>query len=418
MKSNKFRFTDTRLKKLKHDGSKKRLLFWDTDEKGLAVCLTKTGVKSFQFQAWSRKHKKSMVQTLGSYPALSLREAREQVVIKRVELNEGTDIVAIANQFRDEDIFKDLFYKWLNGAAQMKTTGGGVTRRSKKNVDDDERRYKLYIEVPLGKKKLSWFTADRIRKWHHNITTLPKQRGDGKTTISPTTANQAFALLRRVFNAMMPEKTNPCKGVVKFREESRDRFLQPDELKRFFKALYHDDTPELLRDYVLLSLFTGARRSNVLSMRWNEISFDRLVWTIPSKKSKNGTAMDIPIVADAEEVLERRKKTTSSVFVFPGKGKTGHYGEPKRAWRTMLNRAELTDVRLHDLRRTMGSYQTMTGTSTAIVGKTLGHKSPASTAVYARMNLDPVRASMETAVAAMLATKDLPEKVVAIGGDR
>lgn len=415
MENNKFKFTDSRLSKLTHDSNiGKRQLFWDTDEKGLAICLTKTGVKSFQFQMWSRKHKRSLVQTLGAYPSLSLREARMQTAAKRMQVNEGKDIVATSKQFRDEDVFSELFCKWLAGPGKMKRTRTGMAERSEKNVNDDLLRYKLYVEGPFGKKKISWFNAERIRKWHHSITTIPKQRGAG--TIKPATANQAFSLVRRVFNAMMPERINPCTGVGKFREESRDRFLQPDELRQFFSALHHQDTPEMLRDYVLFSLFTGARRSNVLSMHWSEISFDRLIWTIPASKSKNDEVMDIPIVGDALAILEQRKKSSSSIFVFPGKGKTGHYEEPKRAWKTMLKRADLTNVRLHDLRRTMGSYQTMTGASTAIVGKTLGHKSPASTAVYARLNLDPVRASMEDAVEAMLATKELPEKISNIKG--
>jgi integrase len=75
-------------------------------------------------------------------------------------------------------------------------------------------------------------------------------------------------------------------------------------------------------------------------------------------------------------------------------------------------------VRLHDLRRTLGSWQTMTGASSTVVGKILGHKSQASTVVYARMNLDPVRDSIKTAVEAMLATRELPEKIVKIGGDK
>lgn len=417
MKDNKFKFTNNRLRKLEHNNSSgKRQLYWDTDEKGLALCLTKSGFKSFQFQMWSRTHKKSMVQTLGPYPALSLREAREQTANRRMLLNAGEDIVSTAKQFKDEDVFADLFERWITGMGKMKRTRTGMAPRSKKNVDDDRRRYKLYVESPLGNKRISWFTPDRVRKWHEKIITIPKQRGNG--TIKPATANQAFSLVRRVFNAMMPEKTNPCTGVVKFQEQPRDRFLQPDELRKFFEALYHDDTPELLRDYVLISLFTGARRSNVLSMRWGEISWDRLVWTVPAAKSKNGEAMDIPIVGDAVGILQHRKKTSNSVFVFPSRSKTGHYGEPKRSWSTMLKRAGLTDVRLHDLRRTMGSYQTITGASTAIVGKTLGHKSSAATAVYARLNLDPVRASMETAVAAMLATRELPDKVVSIGGDK
>ena len=88
--------------------------------------------------------------------------------------------------------------------------------------------------------------------------------------------------------------------------------------------------------------------------------------------------------------------------------------EPKGAWKTLLKRAELENVRLHDLRRTMGSYQTMTGASLTVVGKTLGHKSQQATAVYARLNLDPVRASMEAAVDMMMASKELPDKVVNI----
>ena len=77
-----------------------------------------------------------------------------------------------------------------------------------------------------------------------------------------------------------------------------------------------------------------------------------------------------------------------------------------------LRRANLQDVRLHDLRRTLGSYQTITGASSTIVGKTLGHKSPEATAVYARLNLDPVRNSMEKAVAAMKIAGELPSKVI------
>ena len=84
------------------------------------------------------------------------------------------------------------------------------------------------------------------------------------------------------------------------------------------------------------------------------------------------------------------------------------------AWKTLLKNADLRDVRLHDLRRTLGSYQTIGGTSLTIVGKTLGHKSHDATQIYAKLNLDPVRDSMEKAVGLMLASKELPDKVVNI----
>jgi integrase len=213
---------------------------------------------------------------------------------------------------------------------------------------------------------------------------------------------------------MRPFDTNPCRGVKKFKENSRSRFLQPSELQRFFRELDARETPELFRDYIYISLLTGARRSNILSMRWSEIDVTSRLWRIPSNKSKNAEEMTVPLTREAIDILERRKRTARSVFVFPSSGKTGHLQEPRRPWKNLLNRADIDDLRLHDLRRTLGSYQTITGASTAIVGKTLGHKSPEATAVYARLNLDPVRQSIENATAAMLALKEAPDKIITI----
>ena len=143
-------------------------------------------------------------------------------------------------------------------------------------------------------------TPDRIRKWHFDITQTPKQRGgeglqpnsfckktSSITYISGSTANRALALLSTVFNQMRSNAPNPCKGVKKFPEKSRTRFLQPEELKRFFKALDAPETPEIIRDYLYLSLFTGGRRSNVLSMQWREIDFRSRLWHIPPDKIVN-----------------------------------------------------------------------------------------------------------------------------------
>ncbi len=402
MAKNEFRFTDHTLSKLQPTPGKKRSYFYDTKTDGLRVQVTAAGTLSFQFQTWDAVRKKPATKTLGKYPTLPLSKAREKAVKEMAAVNDGADIEGDAQKIRDEDTFDSMFTQWLEQFAKP----------HKKSWDEDERRYKLYMEKPFGKKKVSYFTTTHIRAWHKSITERQKQNAPKGVTISPTTANRALALTSTIFNQMMPEHPNPCKGVKKFREQSRDRFLQPDELKRFFEALYHADTPELLRDYVLVALFTGGRRTNVLSMRWSEISFENLVWTIPADQSKNGTKMEIPLIEEAVTILEKRKKNTSSMFIFPGTGRTGHYMEPKKAWSSLLKRAGLADVRLHDLRRTLGSWQTMTGASSTVVGKTLGHKSQASTAVYARMNLDPVRDSIKTAVEAMLATRELPVKVI------
>jgi len=139
--------------------------------------------------------------------------------------------------------------------------------------------------------------------------------------------------------------------------------------------------------------------------------------SIPASESKNAEAITIPLIEESLEILHRRKTKTSSVFVFPGRGKTGHFKEPRKGWLRVCTDAGLKGVRLHDLRRTMGSYQTMTGATSTIVGKTLGHRSQAATAVYARLTTDPVRASMEKAVEAMqIAAEQSDKKITKLGG--
>ena len=389
----KFNFTDNRLRTLRHDGTNKRIIFYDKAQSGLALQLTPTGTKTFQIRTWDNRTKKPVIKTLGKYPTLSVQQAREDVIKLLAQLNAGIDIIKEANNVKLEDSFEKLFLQWLENHSKP----------HKRSWEEDLKLYRIFIEPVLGKQKISWINSDRIRQWHFNITQLKKQRGIG--TVSEATANRCLALVSVIFNQMRPESTNPCKGVKKFREQSRDRFLLPDELRRFFEALEHPDTHTDIRDYLLISIFTGARRSNVLAMKWSDIDNEREVWTISPEESKNSQRLMIPLLPQVIEILTRRRRTSNSTFVFPSNSASGHYQEPKKAWHTLLKRADIKNVRIHDLRRTMGSYQTMTGASTTIVGKTLGHKSQQSTAVYARMTLDPVRDSMHAAVELMMKTK-------------
>ncbi len=382
-------FTYERINSLKPRPDGKRRFVYDKKNPGLRVQITKMNTITFQFYVWDRTRKKPATRTIGPFPTVSIDEARQKATEFRQAINSGRDIENEANQIRNEVTLNTLFDTWIEQFAKP----------SKKTWKEDISRYGLYIQKPFGKKKVSWFSPEKVRIWHTKLINKPKQRGQGN--ISKATANRAFALLSTIFNQMVPDKPNPCRSVRKFHENSRDRFLQPEELKQFFDALLSENTDEMFRDFVMMALYTGARRTNIMEMKWPDISFDRKVWNIPASSSKNKKPNPVPLIDPALKILERRKKATSSIFVFPGKGTTGHLVEPKRQWKALIERANIEDVHIHDLRRTLGSYQTMTGASTAVVGKTLGHKSPAATAVYARMNLDPVRASIEKAVEAM-----------------
>jgi integrase len=211
-------------------------------------------------------------------------------------------------------------------------------------------------------------------------------------------ANKVFQILNTIFNKGMDWciiDTNPCKGIKKFREKSRDRFLQPDEIQRLIKVL-NESSNELIRDYVYISLLTGARKSDVLSMEWNEIDFVNKKWRIPEQK--NGESQTIPLTDFACDILQNRKTKAFNEFVFGSKlGTKGYLVEPKKGWQSILKKAEIQNLTLHDLRRTLGSLLACSGTNSHIISKALGHKSSKASDIYARMNLDPVREAVEKA---------------------
>jgi integrase len=152
-------------------------------------------------------------------------------------------------------------------------------------------------------------------------------------------------------------------------------------------------------DFFLLALLTGARRANVQAMRKSEISLSEGVWRIPM--TKNGTSQNVTLSPEAMAVLASRMESVEGDFIFPGTGRTGHLVEPKTAWARILKNASLENLRIHDLRRTLGSWQAKSGASLTIIGKSLNHKTHQATAIYARLDLDPVRQSVNTATAAM-----------------
>jgi len=100
---------------------------------------------------------------------------------------------------------------------------------------------------------------------------------------------------------------NPARGLKMFQETARDRFIQVGELEILFKAL--EAEPQLFRAFFIMSLLTGARKSNVLAMRWVGLDLTTAYWRMP--ETKGGTTVVVPLVAPAISILERRRESTS-----------------------------------------------------------------------------------------------------------
>ncbi len=179
---------------------------------------------------------------------------------------------------------------------------------------------------------------------------------------------------------------NPCQGVDRYPIRARERFLHPEEMPRFLDALEYE-TP-LFKDFFLLLLYTGARKGNVLSMKWEDVDLDLKIWSLDNK---NGDTHVVALTDESVAILERRQASSTNCYVFPGRGSSSHLKDPKRAWTRIVERAELQKLRIHDLRRTHASYLAIQGESPYIIGRSLGHRDQRSTAVYARLNLVPVR---------------------------
>jgi integrase len=196
---------------------------------------------------------------------------------------------------------------------------------------------------------------------------------------------------------------NPARGIKKYREVSRDRFVMPDELPAFFQALDTEPNP-IMRTFFIVALFSGARRGNVCSMRWDQIELSQSTWRVPD--TKRGEPQVIPLLPAALDALLAIRDQAVDGWVFPArnhrKHDCPHLTDPMPAWRRLLKRAGLTGLRIHDLRRTAGSYMAISGAALQVIGRALGHTQQQTTLIYSRLTNQAVRSAMERGADTML----------------
>jgi len=365
----------------------------DSATPGLQLRVMPSGVKTFVLAR--RMGGRPVRWTLGQFPAVSTAQARRQAVRLAGQVSFGQDPTEARRKARAETTLAELFTLYLEGHAKPHK------RSWKADVDQFDR----YL-APWRPRKLS-----TIR--HTDVSTLHATIGRDKGHCA---ANRLLALLRCMFNfaaGLGYTGGNPAAGHKKFKEHARDRFLNADELRAFFAALAvePDPWPDLFR----LALLTGARRANVFAMKWADLELKRGLWRISEAESKSKEPLLCVLAPDAVGILQHRAETAKgSQYVFPSWGKSGHTANPQPAWRRILKRAGLANLHLHDLRRTFGSWQAAMGASLSVIGKSLGHRDVATTAIYARLDMDPVRASVNAAAGAIMAAGFPPVELPAL----
>lgn len=364
---------------------------YDSEIPGFGVRITAAGAIAFVLNY--RVHGRERRYTIGKYPELTATAARERALQLRGRILDGNDPLEERERARSEPTLADLVDHYLKTYA--------ATHKRPTSIRNDRQMIDKIILPKLGKLRLKSIGGNDIASLHAGL----------KDT--PYLANRVLALLSRMFTLAGQwgwSDQNPARGVVRFHEDRRERWLSAEEIGRFSTALdaYADQNAA---NALRLLLLTGAREGEVLKAEWTQFDLIRGIWTKPSHHTKQKKAEHVPLSASALALLKSMNRENSGGPLFPGQDGNSRT-TLRRPWIQACKAAGLADaiqlkgkkrivtryrptVRIHDLRHTYASHLVSTGTSLHIVGRLLGHTQPQTTARYAHVADEALRSATE-----------------------
>jgi integrase len=353
---------------------------YDSVAPSLAVRVTAAGVRTFVVV---KKIKgKAQRITLGRFPGLQLDDARQAAKGIAGEMAHGHDPVALRRSARARKVtLADLWPAYLTHLKQRNRTWAR-----------DKERWEKDVNPSLGRKALTDISRGDCQALINRI--------GAKRAIS---ANRVASFLSAFFSFTVRSDRlalNPAKGLMRFPESGRARVLKSDELPALLDAIETEGEP--WASVFQMLIYTGARRGSVAGMRWEDIDLNATLWTIPANVAKNKTATPVPLTIPAITLLRARlNQNAGEQWVFPSPmGHTHLVGLPK-AWARILKRAAISNLRIHDIRRSVGTALARTGASPHVIATGLGHRSMASAKAYVQLAGEDARQALGDAVAAL-----------------
>lgn len=326
--------------------------------------------------------------TLGPYGTLTLDQARKLARQHLGEVVKGEDPVEQRRKARQGETIRDLCEAYLVRHASRK-----------RSARDDRRRIEQQIIPTWGQRKVESLTRADVAALHNKI---------GQH--APYEANRVVALLSKMCElarrwGFVPENAaNPARGIDKFREQKRDRWVTPEELPRLAAAIMQD--PNLyVRAAIWLYLLTGVRKMELLKARWDDVDFGRSELRLGETKA--GRIHYVPLSPPTLALLRALPREEGNPYLLPGAKAGHHLVNIEKSWRRVRKIAGVEDVRLHDLRRTVGSWLAEAGNSLPLIGRILNHSDPKTTAIYAHLRDDPARRALA----------EHAERITAIAGE-
>ena len=364
---------------LSHDPHSKSavLELSDVEVPGLKLAVTKAGHKMWWFRFRINGTKKMM--KLGSYPALSLAEARQLALELKGQLCRGIDPTVEKKAEKAMPTVSEFAVREYLPWAKL----------NKRSWMDDESRLRREIAELIGQKKLQEVTTRDVMLVHSCVY----QKN------SAATANRYLALLSKLFSLAAQWghiERNPARGIQKYREAGpRHRWLSGEELKRFLVAL-EAESDRNTSVAIQLLLLTGVRKMELLSLRWSDVDLQNMSFRLIRTKSGKSRVVVLNSMAYGLMVQLHSKKVEGCPWVFPARTGNGHLIDLRKPLQRAMDRAKLQDLRPHDLRRSYASLLANAGVDIYQIKDLLGHSSVAVTQQsYAHLQQSTLRTASE-----------------------
>ena len=350
-------------------------MFWDADLPGFGVRVYRTGRKVYIVQARGPGGTRRAV--VGRHRDIEVRTARREAaaMIDRIKRGENPT----PQEPTAEPTVAELAERYMKAHVEVNCRPT--------TVETLGRVVRLYVVPELGALPVSRMDRSHVAELHHKMRDKPYQ------------ANQTVDVIAKMFSlaeawGLVAPGRNPCRSVRRYKEHRHDRFLTAEEYRRVGAVLEEAEAdgsamPSAIAAIRLL-LLTGCRKMEIVTLRWDDI--DRAAGELRLSDGKTGPRR-VPLTPALEWVLDRTPRIDDNPYVFAGEKPGAHVTNLDGVWRRLRVRADVEDVRIHDLRHSYASRALALGEGLPMIGRLLGHRKVTTTARYAHLARDTEKAS-------------------------
>lgn len=379
--------TKKQIDKAKYKGTDNaRCVLWDDDPRGLGLRIFPSGRKSWVLSYRVAGRKRMM--SLGDYGVLTLDQARSRAKVELAALeNQNVDPLAEKRKREMEartGTVKAMFLAYL--ADRKPKSAGELLKIAERQ-----------IWKPFGARGWREVRRSEVRSWHESI----------RTSTGPYAANRALQALRAAYYWRLwreddspgdrpsnRDTRNPCAGIALFPEKRRQVRLEMDQLPKLQAAIDAETDDVYVRALFRFVLAVGCRKSEAMRLKWEDVTHGENA-TATFRDTKNGEDRTVPLSSYAAGLLDGLPRVKDNPYVFVGHRRGSHLQSVNKAWERIRKRAGIEHIRIHDLRRSFGSWLGDAGFTSKQIGAVLGHKTDITSRVYMALGDQSKRAAVE-----------------------